>query len=137
MYEKHLFKGAKGSLFHFARTNRKVQTPAEKILWGRLRNRQLAGFKFRRQHSISNFIVDFFCLECNLVIEIDGAYHNEKTQAEYDAERTLELTKRGLRVIRFTNDEVVNKTEFVIQEIVKHLPNKADPKRTRSKKNMT
>ena len=136
MYDKHLFKGADGHLFHFASTHRKGPTAAEKKLWSLLRNRQLNGFKFRRQHPISNFIVDFFCPECRLVIEVDGAYHDEKTQAEYDAGRTFELGEHGLRIIRFTNEEVVNKIEFVIEEILKHLSNKADPKRTHSKKNI-
>ena len=70
--EDHLHKGANPELFHFARLNRQVQTEAEAILWKCLRNRNLRGFKFRRQHPIADFIADFFCLECNLVVELTG-----------------------------------------------------------------
>jgi very-short-patch-repair endonuclease len=122
-YEDSLFKGADGKLFHFARNNRKSQTQAEELLWSFLRNRKIIGFKFRRQHPISNFIADFYCPERNLVIELDGGYHNDKSQAERDEERTNELNELHIKVIRFTNQEVLNKTKFVLGEIAKQLSN--------------
>lgn len=119
--EDNLHKGADPRLFHFARLNRQVQTEAEKILWSCLRNRNLNGFKFRRQHPISDFIADFFCLECNLVVEVDGEYHNEREQKQYDEGRTYELNELNVKVIRFTNREVLKNIDFVLKEISKHL----------------
>ena len=118
---ENLHKGANSQLFQYARLNRKVQTEAEKILWHCLRNRKLKGFKFRRQHPIAHFIADFFCLESNLVIEIDGSYHNERGRREYDEGRTFELDELNVKVIRFTNEEVIGNTEFVLREILKEL----------------
>ena len=123
-YQDSLFKGAEGKLFHFARTNRKSQTRAEEFLWSFLRDRRLNGFKFRRQHPISNFIADFYCSKCKLVIEIDGGYHDEKSQAEYDEGRAFELNELNIKVIRFTNQEVLNRIEFVLNEIAKQLSKK-------------
>jgi len=117
----NLHKGADPKLFYYARLNRKVQTEAEKILWHCLRNRKLQGFKFRRQHPIAHFIADFFCLESNLVIEIDGSYHDEREQQEYDEGRTFELEEINVKVLRFTNEEVIRDTEFVLKEILNHL----------------
>ncbi len=83
----------------FARELRRNMTPAEVVLWQLLRNRQLAGFKFRRQHAIDAFIVDFVCLEHKLVIEIDGAVHNDVIQHGYDIQRTELLGEIGYKVI--------------------------------------
>ncbi|CAG0928389.1 hypothetical protein TFLX_00896 [Thermoflexales bacterium] len=85
------------------------QTPAEQKLWSRLRNRQLNGFKFRRQHPIERFIIDFYCDEAKLCIEIDGDSHAE--QIEYDQARTAYLNELGYTVIRFINREVFNQCE--------------------------
>jgi very-short-patch-repair endonuclease len=119
--EDNLHKGADPKLFHFARLNRQVQTEAEAIMWKCLRNRNLNGFKFRRQHPIADFIADFFCLECNLVVEVDGDYHNETEQKQYDEGRTYALAELKIKVIRFTNQEVLENLDFVLQEISKHL----------------
>jgi very-short-patch-repair endonuclease len=119
--EDNLHKGANPRLFHFARINRQVQTEAETIMWKCLRSRNLNGFKFRRQHPIAHFIADFFCLECNLVVEIDGDYHNEREQKEYDEGRTYVLRELGINVIRFTNREVLANINFVLKEISSHL----------------
>ena len=100
-----------------ARELRQPQTPAERVLWGRLRNRQLDGYKFRRQHPIGRFIVDFYCAECRLVIEIDGDTHLD--QVEYDQERTAWLEARGHRVVRFTNQDVHRRTGPVLEAILK------------------
>lgn len=96
-------------------------TNAEKVLWDRLRNRRLKGYKFRRQHPIGNFIADFFCLECNLIVEVDGEYHNEESQSQYDEGRTFELNEFSVKVVRFTNKEVIDKIDFVLKEIESHL----------------
>jgi very-short-patch-repair endonuclease len=98
-----------------ARQNRRQPTPAEKLLWGHLRNRQLAGFKFRRQHAIERFIVDFYCAEAWLVIEIDGPIHDYTAEGDAIRQRILEST--GLTVIRFSNDEVLRHTEAVLAHI--------------------
>ena len=121
MYDDNLFKGANSELFHFARQNRKIQTKSELLLWERLRNRKLKGFKFRRQHPISNFIADFYCVECNLVIELDGDYHQHRDQSEYDQGRTYELEELNLKVVRFTNREVIENIELVLEKIVRNL----------------
>ena len=116
-----LHKGADAKLFHFARLNRQTQTEAEMLLWSCLRDRKLDGFKFRRQHPIADFIADFFCLEANLVIEVDGGYHNEIEQKQYDEGRTYELSELNIKVIRFTNKEVIENIDFVLKEISNHL----------------
>ncbi|OKH40235.1 hypothetical protein NIES2119_04235 [[Phormidium ambiguum] IAM M-71] len=94
-------------------------TPAEEKLWQKLRNKQLLGFKFRRQHSIDRFIVDFYCGQANLIIEIDGLIH-QYTQIE-DAIRQEFLESLGFRVIRFRNEEVLNSVEGVLEKIVGEL----------------
>jgi very-short-patch-repair endonuclease len=81
-------------------------TPQENKLWQRLRAKQLYGLKFRRQHPLDRFILDFFCVGRRLVIEIDGSGHANPDQQAYDQARTEWLEQRGLRVIRFTNLEV-------------------------------
>lgn len=98
-----------------ARELRRPQTPAERVLWARLRNRQI-GPKFRRQHPIGRFIVDFYCAEAGLAIEIDGDSHVE--QAEYDAERTAWLAEQGCRVIRFTNRQIHQQIDAVLEAIL-------------------
>ena len=98
---------------------RQAQTPAEDLLWERLRNRQLGNFKFRRQHTINGFIVDFCCLEQLLVIEIDGPIHQQ--QIEYDAERSEVLQQLGYRVVRYTNEQVMQNVEIVLELIRQHL----------------
>ncbi|MBQ2435783.1 MAG: endonuclease domain-containing protein [Bacteroidaceae bacterium] len=100
----------------FARENRNNQTDAEKCLWQQLRSSEL-GVKFKRQHIIYDFIADFVCLEKMLIIEVDGAYHFTDSQTEYDIYRTEELERFGFRVLRFTNEEVIYKTQEVIRKI--------------------
>ncbi len=100
----------------FARENRNNQTNAEKCLWQQLRGATL-GVKFKRQHIIYDFIADFVCLEKRLIIEVDGAYHFTDNQMESDAYRTEELERFGFRVLRFTNEEVINDIGKVIKII--------------------
>jgi very-short-patch-repair endonuclease len=101
----------------YAREMRQPQTIAEANLWRVLRNRQ-TGFKFRRQHPIDRFIIDFYCAEARLLIEVDGDSHLERNQVEYDKARTDYLEDLGYRVIRFTNDNVRCNIEMVTGEIL-------------------
>ncbi|HJY63471.1 MAG TPA: leucine--tRNA ligase [Ignavibacteria bacterium] len=103
-----------------ARKNRKNPTDAEAVIWELLRDKR-TGFKFRRQHAIDDFIVDFVCIDKKLVVEIDGGIH--ENQKEQDALRTSVLKDKGFRVIRFTNDEVLFKFEDVIEKIKEELEN--------------
>jgi very-short-patch-repair endonuclease len=100
---------------------RKQATEAEDHLWQQLRGRQLDGYKFRRQHAIGSFIVDFICLEKHLIVEVDGGVHSEEGQAEYDAGRTHELEALGYQVIRFSNEQVLNHSQEVLQTIYQTL----------------
>src|SRR6266542_588296 len=91
-------------LLERARAMRKEAAPAEEKLWKLLRDRQLNGLKFRRQHRLDNYIADFYCYEAKPVVELDGDSHGERER--YDAARTKRLTRGGNRVIRFLNDDV-------------------------------
>ena len=104
------------TILQHARDNRHPQTPAETKLWKLLRNRNLDGYKFRRQHPIGYYIVDFYCHETKLVVEVDGRSHDERI--EYDAERTMWLEGQGCRVIRFTNQQVMRDVVMVVEAIL-------------------
>ncbi len=106
-------------IFHRAKELRRALTPAERKLWARLRNHQLEGYGFRRQHAIGAFIIDFCCPRRKLVIEVDGPSHAD--QAEYDAMRTDWLQAHGWRVQRFANQDVERNIEGVLQAIVEAL----------------
>jgi very-short-patch-repair endonuclease len=99
----------------FSRDMRKSPTPAEEKLWERIRKKRLSGYKFRRQHAIGDFIVDFYCVSVGLVIEVDGTIHEE--QVEYDAMRQTYLESLGSRVLRFTNGEVIQSIDAVVERI--------------------
>lgn len=94
-------------------------TDAEHALWRVLRSRQLEGFKFRRQHPIGRFVVDFVCLERKLILELDGGHH--ATQSEADGERTAHLEAHGYRVIRFWNNDVLTQIDAVAARILATL----------------
>ena len=104
---------------HLARNLRKLSTYAELRLWGQLKNRNLGGFKFRRQHPIPPYIVDFVCLEKHLIVELDGGQHAE--QIASDGKRTAYLGSKGYRVMRFWNHDVLQQTESVLTEILQTL----------------
>ena len=99
-----------------ARRLRQQLTPAEDKLWSALRGRQLVGLKFRCQHPVGRFIVDFYCPSCKLVIEVDGDIHTQRKA--YDEARTEQLQSFGYRVLRFTNEEVLNDLQTVLTCIV-------------------
>ncbi|MDD3580507.1 MAG: DUF559 domain-containing protein [Desulfobacca sp.] len=112
-------------LLQFARDLRQQQTDAETKMWHLLRDRRLDGKKFRRQHPIPPFVVDFYCHKASLIIEIDGGQHAE--QRRYDQKRTDFLENRGLRVIRFWNNEVLHETEAVLQKIWQEINEPSPP----------
>src|SRR5690554_91348 len=104
-YHDHgMHKGAPASSFIKARHLRQNMTSAEKRLWEFLKEKQL-GYKFRRQHPIHIYIVDFYCHELGLIIEVDGEYHNEAAQIKKDTERSELLKFQDLNIMRFSNDE--------------------------------
>jgi chorismate synthase len=105
----------------FAKANRKSPTQAEEVLWQAVRNRNIDGYKFRRQHPVSGFIPDFICLDAMLVIEIDGEYHNSEEQKKYDVSRTDWLKEHQYSMLRFTNEEVMNDIESVVKKISESL----------------
>jgi very-short-patch-repair endonuclease len=104
-----------------ARQLRREATTAESLLWELLRDRRLLGRKFRRQHPIGQFIADFFCDDARLIIEIDGAVHREPTQQERDRLREEILREHGFAMLRFTNEQIFNHTEQVLQEIAAYV----------------
>jgi very-short-patch-repair endonuclease len=113
----NMWKGATQNIFLNAKKLRENATGAEEFLWSSLKNNQLEGLKFRRQHPISIYIADFYCHKLKLIIEIDGGYHFSEEQKKLDEERTKDLEFQGLKVIRFTNDEVLFKLPEVLIEI--------------------
>jgi len=113
-----MFYGAKRAIFQNACELRKEMTPAEKMLWNRLNKSQL-GVRFKAQHPIDIFIADFYCHKCRLIVEVDGKIH--LSQQEDDENRTAELERLGLIVIRFTNDEVLYDVEKVVDEIKRFI----------------
>ena len=115
-----MFYGASPYLFQYARELRKNPTHAEELLWERLRNKKL-GIKFRRQHPLLNYIVDFYCHKLKLVIEIDGGYHLARDQREYDGYRAKDLSDLGITILRFTNAQVEKNIEEVLHEIQFHI----------------
>jgi very-short-patch-repair endonuclease len=99
----------------------------EKLLWEKLKGKQVCGVRFRRQHPIELFIADFYCHKVRLVVEVDGEVHNDKV--DYDDGRSAEMEKFGIKVIRFTNievensiEEVVNRIETIVNERIKSPP---------------
>ncbi|TDS83100.1 endonuclease domain-containing protein [Comamonas sp. JUb58] len=104
-----------------ARALRQSPTTAEQLLWRHLRNRQLAGAKFRRQHPLGPYILDFVCLEHGLVVEVDGGQHADLQAQAYDQQRSAWLQQQGLQVLRFWNHEVVQQTNEVLAQLLQAL----------------
>lgn len=108
-----------------ARRLRRNQTDVEKILWQHLRNRRLNGVKFRRQHPIGRYIVDFVCREEALIVEVDGGQHNSELEKKRDVVRTAWLEKEGYKILRFWNNEVIENLDGVLQIISDFLTSPA------------
>jgi very-short-patch-repair endonuclease len=104
-----------------AKTFRQNPTPAEAVLWQALRGRQVSGAKFRRQHSVGNFILDFWCPEHRLVIEVDGDSHDLPEIHEKDLERQCWMEAHQVRILRFRNEEVLFQIESVLLRINRAL----------------
>ena len=112
--------GASPDKFEFAASLRKRMTVPELMLWEHLKNKSLND-KFRRQHPIGSYILDFYCHKKRLSIELDGKVHDNKEQKEKDIERTAYLNELGIREIRFKNEDILENIEDVIIEINKML----------------
>ena len=110
--------GASKELILFARQLRQNMTPAEKVLWEHIRSKSL-GHKFRNQHAIYKYVVDFYCHELRLFIEVDGSIHTLTEIALNDKDREYNLLSLGLHIIRFTNDEIFNDIDRVLNDIKK------------------
>jgi very-short-patch-repair endonuclease len=109
-------RGTTPPIIATARQLRQNPTAAEQILWNAVCKRQLNGLKFRFQHPVSAFVVDFYCPQYRLIIELDGSIHDE--QVDYDVARTQHLQHLGYRVIRFHNQEVIQNIDSVLQQIL-------------------
>ncbi|HEU4559667.1 MAG TPA: endonuclease domain-containing protein [Longimicrobium sp.] len=124
-------RGATPELETAAREMRRAATPAETILWQQLRRGWLGGHRFRRQHPVGRFILDLYCADRKLAIELDGQHHAEEDQSLRDEERTAVLRGYGIRVLRFRNEEVLNDMESVLARIAGALgprhASEADP----------
>ena len=104
-------------LLDFAKSMRHTATDAENLMWQLLRAKRFMNLKFRRQHVIAPYIVDFYCHEIGLVIELDGSQHGTDDGRAYDAERTKFLEALGLRVVRYWNNDVLRNTESVLGDL--------------------
>jgi very-short-patch-repair endonuclease len=105
------------SILGYAREMRKDPTESEAILWNSLRGRKLNKLKFRRQQPFKGYILDFYCEEVRLGVEVDGEIHLNQDQKKYDQLRTDFLAEYGIKIIRFTNDQVINKMKEVLNSI--------------------
>jgi very-short-patch-repair endonuclease len=115
--EKNMYFGAKAELFTLALQMRRNPTEAEKTMWKILRKFRHSGFPFRRQHPIEFYIADFYCHNLRLVIEVDGEIHTEKEIQNHDEGRTGELERFGIKVIRFTNSQILHDSNLVVEKI--------------------
>lgn len=102
-------------LMELSRNNRKNPTESEEKIWKEILMKRKTGYKFLRQKPINRFILDFYCSELNLAVEIDGNSHDKKKY--YDEGRDLEMTRRGIKTIRYTNGQVLNDLKTVVKEI--------------------
>jgi very-short-patch-repair endonuclease len=120
-YKKRAYAHSDAPLYihriDFAKQNRKEPTAAENKLWDKLRNRKQANLKFRRQHVIDIYIADFVCLEKRLIVEVDGPIHFDEEHQRMDEERSATLRSLGFRIIRFTNEMVLENINIVLDEI--------------------
>jgi very-short-patch-repair endonuclease len=97
---------------------RRTSTFAERLLWNELRGRRLNGLKFRRQYGIENYVVDFYCSDYNLAIELDGEVHTFEENIERDKLREINLILMGIKILRFTNKEVTDNMKAVLKKII-------------------
>ena len=119
--ERTMFYGASRNTFDKARLLRNNMTEAEKIVWDKLKNRNDFKARFRKQHPIGSFVVDFYCHKYKLAIEIDGEIHLKNEVVEYDDVRSHDIEKFGIKILRFTNNEVFTNLNKIIEEIQKTI----------------
>lgn len=100
---------------------RRHMTPAETILWTQIRRKQLSGYQFKRQYSIDRYIVDFYCPQLKLVIEVDGDSHCSEWARRHDAAREKEIAAHGIKILRFTNNDVYSNLKGVVEAIMWNL----------------
>ncbi len=110
-----------GNLKQLSRQLRENMTDAERHLWAKIRMKQLKGYQFYRQKPIGDYIVDFFCPKTKLIIEVDGSQHFSGEKIEYDRIRDEYLSSRSLRVLRFTNTDVLTHIEGVVESIIENM----------------
>ena len=115
MNRKPRIRGTTPEVEQAAKRLRQNLTPAEAKLWEAIRSKRLEGLRFRCQHPVGNFILDFYCPSRKLTIEVDGKIHD--SQVKYDAERTSKLAEYGYTVLRFSNERVINHLPEVLAEI--------------------
>jgi very-short-patch-repair endonuclease len=126
--QKNMFFGAKAELFTLALQMRKNPTEAERAMWKVLRKFRQSGFLIRRQHPVDFYIADFYCHKLRLVIEVDGEIHTENEIQSHDEGRTGELERFEIIVLRFTNCQILNESELVVEKInatIKELASKS------------
>ena len=126
-HDEGMWKGAPSDSFTKAQFLRRNETKAEKLLWEKLRNNQLEGLKFRRQHPVNIYIADFYCHKFKLIIELDGDYHDQEEQKQKDEVRTEVLRLNDLKIIRFKNEEVeqdINQVLITIKNKIEQLKEK-------------
>ncbi len=117
-----MFAGASNIIFENAKNLRKSMTYAETVLWFHLKQKP-DSYKFRRQHPLGVYIADFYCHKCKLVIEVDGSIHNNEEIIHNDSIRQKFIEESGIKVIRFTNKEVLENVHLVLQKIKSYLNN--------------
>ena len=117
----------KRELKDFSRALRNEMTPAEIIIWARLRGNQILGVRFYRQKPLLKYIVDFYCHQAKLVIECDGSQHFEDEHAQRDEDRDYTLNQNGMLVLRFDNSEIVQKTDAVMEVILDVVGRRINP----------
>ena len=116
-----MFYGALPIHFELAKKLRNNQTEAELFLWDNLQRLAHLNIRFKRQHPVLYFVADFYCHKAKIIIEVDGGYHDIPEQYLYDRNRESELNELGLKVVRFTNVEVLNSIELVLRTIEKEI----------------
>jgi very-short-patch-repair endonuclease len=110
-----------------ARKLRSNMTDSERVLWSRIRRKQLKGFQFYRQKVVGNYIVDFYCPSAKIIIEVDGSQHYEKEALRKDQVRDERLSKLGFEVLRFSSSDVMRNLDGILLEIWDHLPSGKSP----------
>ena len=121
MIERHMFYGASKKIFLRAIELRNNMTKAEETLWEELKKREIFRARWKRQHPIDIFVVDFYCHKYKMVIEVDGDIHLDEEVREHDDGREYDIEKLGVKILRFTNNEILGNIESVKERILKEI----------------